>query len=77
MRLLILNGPNINMLGERDKKIYGNITYKNLKKQLSLYCKNKNIKLTFYQSNHEGKIIDFIQKNVPESIIIKSVCFNL
>lgn len=63
MRLIILNGPNINMLGIRKPDIYGKETYSNLNKRIKIYAKQKNINIKIYQSNHEGKMIDFIQKN--------------
>jgi len=63
MRLLILNGPNMNMLGIRNKSIYGNKSYKELVFEIKKYSKNKNVKTKFYQSNSESKIVDFIQKN--------------
>lgn len=62
MRILILNGPNINMLGIREPEIYGNQTYEDL----ILFCKDEARKLgaevEFYQSNHEGDIVDAIQE---------------
>ena len=63
MRLLILNGPNINMLGIRNKEIYGDVTYKELIYLIKKHAKEKSIKVSFYQSNEEGKLITFIQKN--------------
>ena len=63
MRLLILNGPNINMLGIRNKEIYGDVTYKELISLIKKHAKERNIKVSFYQSNEEGKLITFIQKN--------------
>lgn len=63
MRLIILNGPNINMLGIRKPDIYGKETYSNLNKRIKIYAKQKNINIKIYQSNHEGKMINFIQKN--------------
>lgn len=59
-KILIVSGPNLNMLGKRDEEFYGSLTYKELK---SLINKEyKSIKFKFYQSNHEGKIIDYLQK---------------
>ena len=63
MRLLILNGPNINILGIRNKEIYGDVTYKELISLIKKHAKKRNIKASFYQSNEEGKLITFIQKN--------------
>lgn len=63
MNILVINGPNLNMLGQRNPEIYGELSYKNLIKKLKIYGRKNKIKLKFYQSNHEGKIIDYIQKN--------------
>ncbi len=73
-KILIINGPNLNLLGKRESKIYGTITLRTLEKTLKAYSKKKNIKLTFFQSNSEGEIINFIQKNleVYSAIIINA-----
>ena len=62
MRILILNGPNINMLGIREKDIYGSKSYKDLKKMIIDYAKEKNINVTIKQSNYEGELVSLIQK---------------
>lgn len=60
MKILVLNGPNINMLGIREPEIYGKQTYEDLKK---LILQNANgVDVDFYQSNHEGALVDAIQK---------------
>ena len=61
MKVLIINGPNINMLGIREKDIYGTKTYHDLVKLISDYCAGENIEAAFFQSNHEGAIVDAIQ----------------
>ena len=73
-KILIINGPNLNLLGKREETIYGNKTLKDLEKKLNSYVKNKNVKLVFFQSNSEGEIITFIQKNLEnfDSIIINA-----
>ena len=58
MKILIINGPNLNMLGSREEKFYGNFTYHEMNQEL----KNHYDKLEFFQSNHEGVIVDEIQK---------------
>jgi len=60
--ILIINGPNLNFLGTREPEIYGSTTLLQLNKQLKNYLKKRGFKAVFYQSNHEGGIIDFIQK---------------
>jgi len=67
MKILIINGPNLNMLGQRDKKIYGLKTLKNIETALQTEAKKLRAELAFFQSNHEGEIIDYIQKNAPEA----------
>lgn len=62
MKILIVNGPNINMLGIREPNIYGENTYKQLVKSIKDYAKSKKVKVRFFQSNHEGKIVDALQK---------------
>lgn len=62
MKILILNGPNINMLGIREPLIYGKETYSDLISLTENHAKERNIDITFYQSNHEGDLVDAIQK---------------
>lgn len=62
MKILVINGPNINMLGIREPGIYGNGTYDDLLKMISEYCKEHKIEVSFFQSNHEGDIVDEIQR---------------
>ena len=61
MKILVINGPNINMLGLREPDIYGNKTYADLLKYIKAHCDKKNIEVSFFQSNHEGAIVDTIQ----------------
>lgn len=61
MNILVINGPNLNMLGIREPSIYGRSTLKDLEELLFTHCKQKPISLSFFQSNHEGAIIDAIQ----------------
>ena len=62
MKFLILNGPNINMLGIREPDIYGRETFEDLCNKIENYAKEKNINVKLYQSNHEGDLVDAIQK---------------
>lgn len=66
MKLLILNGPNLNMLGIREPDCYGRETYENLINKIETYCDNKGITCECYQSNHEGCLVDKIQKAYGE-----------
>ena len=61
MKILILNGPNINMLGIREPHIYGSQSYFDLENLVKDYAKEKGIELKLFQSNHEGALVDEIQ----------------
>ena len=62
MNILVINGPNLNMLGIREPAHYGTGTYEDLCNQIKAYCESKHIGVAFYQSNHEGALVDRIQK---------------
>lgn len=66
MKILILNGPNLNLLGLRDKKQYGTKTLEEINKEMQEVAVKHNTVLEFYQSNHEGNLIDKIQELRPE-----------
>jgi 3-dehydroquinate dehydratase-2 len=62
-KIIIINGPNLNLLGEREKEKYGNITLNEVEKECKNFGKKNNLQIVFKQSNIEGKIIDYIQKS--------------
>ena len=62
MKILVINGPNLNMLGIREPDHYGRETYCDLVKKIESYCKKKDICCECYQSNHEGCLVDKIQE---------------
>ena len=62
MKLYIINGPNLNMLGIREPEIYGGKTYSELADMLREYCTGLGIEPVIYQSNHEGDLVDKIQE---------------
>jgi 3-dehydroquinate dehydratase-2 len=66
-RILVVNGPNLNLLGSREPKVYGNESLNELETRLSALAAEMKMELVFFQSNHEGAIIDFIQKEGPQS----------
>ena len=70
MKLLVINGPNLNLLGKRDENDYGKLSLKDIEEKLINEFPDS--KFTFYQSNHEGEIIDKIQnsENEYQAIII-------
>ena len=61
MKLLVINGPNLNMLGIREPSHYGRQTYADLIKKIADHCEKKGIEVETYQSNHEGDLVDKIQ----------------
>lgn len=61
MKLFVLNGPNLNMLGIREPAIYGAQTYADLEAYVKDVCKRENIEVEVFQSNHEGVLVDVIQ----------------
>ena len=62
-KIIILNGPNLNLLGEREKNQYGSFTLKDIEKRCSEYSNTNNIKLSFFQSNIEGELVEKIQNS--------------
>lgn len=62
MNILVLNGPNLNMLGIREPDIYGSFNYQYLVDLIKDYSKQSNFQVEIYQSNHEGDLIDKIQE---------------
>jgi len=62
MKILVMNGPNLNMLGIREPDKYGRETYDDLLTKIRSHCKERGIEVDFYQSNHEGALVDRIQQ---------------
>lgn len=77
MKFLVINGPNLNMLGIREPGIYGKNTLKELEEKMLEYCRSLNIDLEFYQSNHEGSIVDKIQDSYQkiDGIVINPAAY--
>jgi len=61
-RVLIVNGPNLNMLGKREPEIYGEYTLDQLEKEVTSYCQHAGLEAVCFQSNSEEKLIEFIQE---------------
>jgi 3-dehydroquinate dehydratase-2 len=70
MDILVINGPNLNLLGSREPEKYGNKTLKDINNDLSRIAEENKLNIDFFQSNHEGEIIDQIQQNNAKIIII-------
>src|SRR3970040_1451020 len=77
MRILLINGPNLNMLGTRQPETYGSLTLQDIVDRVTARAKEHGAEIIPFQSNHEGAIIDFIQQNAPNSdgIIINAGAF--
>lgn len=61
MRILVINGPNLNMLGIREPAHYGHETYTELVAKIQHHCKERGVSVELFQSNHEGALVDKIQ----------------
>lgn len=78
MKILVINGPNLNFLGIREKELYGANTYQDLCNMINEYVKEKNIDVEIYQSNHEGALVDKIQEayfNKVDGIVINPAAY--
>ena len=78
MKILVLNGPNLNLLGIREPEIYGSATYDSLVEKIKSYCKEKAVEVSVFQSNYEGALVDEIQKayyNNVDGIIINPAAY--
>ena len=63
MKILVIHGPNLNLLGKRDPEKYGSFTLEEINRILTKQAKTLDCHVVFFQSNHEGAIIDFLQKD--------------
>ena len=76
--ILVINGPNINMLGKRENDIYGDITYESLISKIDEFSLKKNLKAQFFQSNAEHEIVSTIQSSIDQNfdfIILNPAAF--
>ena len=73
-KIIILNGPNLNLLGEREKNQYGSFTLKDIEKNCKEFANKNNINLSMFQSNIEGELVEKIQssRNVHQGLIINA-----
>jgi 3-dehydroquinate dehydratase-2 len=67
-RVVVVNGPNLNLLGRREPEIYGTRSLDDLNKNVEAKAKQLGWDVSLYQSNHEGEIIDFLQQHGPGSV---------
>lgn len=77
MKILVINGPNINMLGIREVNIYGSENYQTLLEKLDKLASEENLEIEEFQSNHEGDVVDKIQKayEVFDGIVINPAAY--
>lgn len=78
LSILIINGPNLNMLGKREPNWYGHLSLEEINNKILDFARNKNIELGFFQSNIEGEIINQIQKSIEHynGIIINAGAYS-
>jgi len=67
MKILVLNGPNLNLLGRREPHIYGSMTLPELLKRLQALAKELKVTLVPFQSNHEGELVDMMHKHIDSA----------
>ncbi len=77
MKILVINGPNLNMLGVREPDIYGRETYMDLVNKIENYAKEKGVEVKILQTNYEGEMVTFIQEALGEfdSIVINPAAY--
>lgn len=77
VKILVIHGPNLGLLGRRQPEIYGNFTLDEINKKLKKTAQKENVKIEFFQSNHEGEIVDVIgkAKNNFNAILINPAAY--
>lgn len=78
MKIFVINGPNLNLLGVREPSLYGSETYFELKEKIESYAKLKGVEAVVLQSNHEGELVDFIHRayyQKAEGIVINPAAY--
>ena len=75
MNILVVHGPNLNLLGTREPDIYGTDTLEEINKRIEDYAKTRGVAVTFFQSNQEGAIIDAIQESDCDALVINPAAY--
>jgi 3-dehydroquinate dehydratase-2 len=71
-KILVVNGPNLNLLGSREPEKYGHVTLEKLNAELTAQARDAGVEIGFFQSNHEGAIIDYLQKEASAANVADS-----
>lgn len=73
-RVLVMNGPNLNLLGVREKELYGTLSLEDINRELAVLAQKEGVEISFYQSNHEGELVDCIHQAMgnTDAIIINA-----
>ncbi len=75
MKILVINGPNINLLGRREPGIYGNRSYGDLCSMIREHAREKDVDVEIFQSNHEGALVDKLQETDADGIVINPAAY--
>lgn len=75
MKILVLHGPNLNLLGTREKGIYGDVSLEDLNNRIRNLCSELSVDVEISQSNSEGQIVDAIQRNAYDALIINPAAY--
>lgn len=76
MKIEVINGVNLNLLGSREKDIYGEKTLEQINSEIAQLCKQKGIEVTFFQSNIEGEICERIQQSTADGIVLNAGAYS-
>jgi 3-dehydroquinate dehydratase-2 len=74
-KILVIHGPNLNLLGQREPGIYGNVTLTQINRELKKVAKREKVSLRIKQTNHEGEIVDLIGKSTYEGLLINPAAY--
>jgi 3-dehydroquinate dehydratase II len=75
VRILVINGPNLDILGKRESEIYGNVTMDEINNELKKIAASKGNEIEFFQSNHEGDIVEKITRTDTDGILINPAAY--